>query len=115
MIRVDGKLLGNIWLWFLVLDSSLSSSSAGASNVAILETSLPSSDRRRGRKGRRHKASIKQVDGNQPSQSEKDNVAFDNQLNEQVRHHDNLLVDSGECIFYFEIHYLFSTHCGDCE
>ncbi|CAK9330153.1 unnamed protein product [Citrullus colocynthis] len=69
-------------------------SSAGASNVAILETSLPSSDRRRGRKGRRHKASIKQVDGNQPSQSEKDNVAFDNQLNEQVRHHDNLLLDS---------------------
>lgn len=81
---------------------------AGVSNVGVLENSLPSSDRRKGRKGRRHKVAIKPVDGYQPSPSDKDRVALDNQLNEQVKSHDNLPVDSGECIlFYFEMHYFF--------
>ncbi|XP_038880740.1 uncharacterized protein LOC120072339 isoform X2 [Benincasa hispida] len=73
--------------------------SSGASNVEIPGNSLPSSDRRKGRRGRRHKVSMKPVDGYQPSQSDKKNVAFDNQLNEQVRHHDNLLVDSVHPLF----------------
>lgn len=113
----DGKLLGRKMLWCLMLDSSFSFSLAGISNVGVLENSLPSSDRRKGRKGRRHKVSIKPVDGNQPSPSDKDNVTFDNQLNEQVRYHDNLLVDSGECIYFI----LKSTisfiviNKGDCE
>ncbi|XP_022929671.1 uncharacterized protein LOC111436182 [Cucurbita moschata] len=67
---------------------------SGVSNVGVLENSLPSSDRKKGRKGRRHKVSIKPVDGNQPSPSDKDNVAFDNQLTEQVRYHGNPLQDS---------------------
>ena len=82
-----------------MLDSLLSFSLAGVSNVGVLENSLPSSDRKKGRKGRRHKVSIKPVDGNQPSPSDKDNVAFDNQLTEQVRYHGNPLQDSGECMY----------------
>lgn len=94
---------------FLVLDSSFSFSFAGASNVENSDTSLRSSDRRKGRRGRRQKGVTKPVDGNQSSHSDKDNVAFDSQLIEQVRYHDSLPVDSGECTFYFENHYLFST------
>ncbi|XP_022988322.1 uncharacterized protein LOC111485602 isoform X1 [Cucurbita maxima] len=67
---------------------------SGSYNAGIVENTPPPSDRKKGRKGRRHKVAIKRVDGNQPSQSYNDNVAFDNQLNEQVRDHDNLVVDS---------------------
>ncbi|KAA0057919.1 Peptidase C19, ubiquitin carboxyl-terminal hydrolase 2 [Cucumis melo var. makuwa] len=74
--------------------SSTASASSGASNVENSDTSLRSSDRRKGRRGRRHKGVTKPVDGNQSSHSDKDNVAFDSQLNEQVRYHDNLPVDS---------------------
>ena len=110
VVYIDGKLLGRKMLWLLVLGSSFSFSLAGSYNAGIVENTPPPSDRKKGRKGRRHKVAIKRVDGNQPPQSYNDNVAFDNQLNEQVRDHDNLVVDSGECIFYVEIHYLFSPH-----
>lgn len=100
-----------------MLVSSFSFSLAGVSNVGVLENCLPSSDRRKGRKGRRHKVSIKPVDGNQPSPSDKDNAAFDSRLNETVRYHSNFLADSGECIlFHFKIQYSFSPQSmnGDC-
>ncbi|XP_022135262.1 uncharacterized protein LOC111007268 isoform X2 [Momordica charantia] len=73
---------------------AMSHAPSGVSNVGVLENCLSSSDRRKGRKGRRHKVSIKPVDGNQPSPSDKDNAAFDSRLNETVRYHSNFLADS---------------------